>query len=516
VHALLSLLESHRRIFGTIAAILIAAVAVAAAAFYFVPRSHGNPTRLSGSQGGGDSGSGGANGSDSSSSTDTTSGGGQGSDTYVPGTEGTAGRAGSSGFSRLGAGNSTRFTRGTGKGPGAGARSVGVDTTSIKVGFVHIDFGAVNKVIKPGPGATTGDPMTHFNAFFKDVNNHGGINGRQIIAVDEPFDVVNPADQARACVDLTETKQVFAVISAGYFNQGPCITDHGVFYYEPDVASREDFDAAGGLLATVQATGQRVLQNWAANMESRGSLIHGHTIGTVEDGSAPAQQMFNEGLIPVLHAANDDPAVRSQLSNQNQIQVEVNRQKLAGVDVVFMGVDPSYSSPWIAAADNADWHPHYFTSDFLSTSEDFWADGQSQSLDGAFGTTALRTGQFVSGAGEPPLDASCRQRYQQITGQSIAPGTREYPFVELACGLVGDFAAAAGRAGAHLNTGSLSNGFRSLGVHPFPYHSDISYGSNKLDGGDYQRAVQWHYDCTSGGNAGCYELAEPSFSHYSF
>lgn len=506
-------LRAHRRLLRVVAGVAAGALTVTAAIAYFAPRDRSAPAGRMASDGSG-TGSGTA-GAVTTSTTDTTSGGGQGPDTVVGGTNGTAGRAGSGGAKRVGSADSTRFSTSRHTGPGAGSRSDGVDTTSIRVGFVHIDFGAINKIVKPGPGATTGDPMTHFNAFVRDVNGHGGVGGRRLIAVDEPFDILNPADQERACLDL-QSRHVLAVISAGYFSQGPCLTDAGIFLLQPDVASTQDYQLAGGLLATVQASGQRVLQNWAAGMESRGNLFHSHTIGTVEDGSAPAQQMFNEGLIPVLHAANDDPAVRSALTNQSQIQVEVTRQKLAGIDAVFMGVDPSYSSAWISAADNAGWHPHYFTSDFLSTAEDFWADGQSQSFDGGFGLTSLRTGQAVSGAGEPALDASCRSRYQQQTGQSIVPGTREYPFVELACGLVGDFAAAAAKAGNALTTGSLANGFRSMGTHPFPYHSDISFGSRKLDGGDYQRAVQWHYDCVTGGNSGCYKLAEPSFSHYGF
>lgn len=90
--------------------------------------------------------------------------------------------------------------------------SPGVTDDTIKVGVTYVDVEALQAV---GLEFDLGDVEGGYNALFDQINEDGGINGRQIEPVFAPVDPNSPAPAEEACVRLTEDEDVF--IAMGFF-----------------------------------------------------------------------------------------------------------------------------------------------------------------------------------------------------------------------------------------------------------------------------------------------------------
>ena len=91
--------------------------------------------------------------------------------------------------------------------------SPGVTEDTIKVGVTYVEVEALQAV---GLEFDLGDIEGGYNALVPDqINEDGGINGRQIEPVFAPVDPNSPAPAEEACVRLTEDEDVF--IAMGFF-----------------------------------------------------------------------------------------------------------------------------------------------------------------------------------------------------------------------------------------------------------------------------------------------------------
>jgi len=86
----------------------------------------------------------------------------------------------------------------------------GVTAETIKVGFTAIDFQALRDL---GIDISIADYQPFAQAFADDLNQRGGINGRQIELVIETFTPTGAATAEPACVKLTEDEEVFVVLN---------------------------------------------------------------------------------------------------------------------------------------------------------------------------------------------------------------------------------------------------------------------------------------------------------------
>ena len=103
----------------------------------------------------------------------------------------------------------------------AGGSTPGVTKDEIKVGITNIDFSSIRNIVD----IDHGDYEAAYRAVIKDVNKHGGINGRTVAPVFAAVSPVGTVAQQEACVKLTEDEKVFAAI--GFFN-----TDAPLCYVE--------------------------------------------------------------------------------------------------------------------------------------------------------------------------------------------------------------------------------------------------------------------------------------------
>ena len=96
--------------------------------------------------------------------------------------------------------------------PVATGPAPGVTDDTIKIGITYTDAAALQAV---GLDYEFGDMEAAYQALADDINEDGGIHGRQLELVFAPIDPTSPTPAEEKCVQLTEDEDVFIV--AGFF-----------------------------------------------------------------------------------------------------------------------------------------------------------------------------------------------------------------------------------------------------------------------------------------------------------
>ena len=106
---------------------------------------------------------------------------------------------------------------------GAVGQTQGVTSTSITIGVPYIDLATVDKLY--GLHLNQGSYPDAYNALIDNLNAHGGINGRTIIAKYAPVNPAVPTSGATSCTQLVQDNHVFVALNP-YF--GICFLEAGV------------------------------------------------------------------------------------------------------------------------------------------------------------------------------------------------------------------------------------------------------------------------------------------------
>lgn len=85
----------------------------------------------------------------------------------------------------------------------------GVSETTIKIGIVLFDL---DTILELGVDVGYGDQTQHYQLVIDEINEAGGILGRQIDPVYRLISPVDPAESDRVCVEFIEDDEVFAVL----------------------------------------------------------------------------------------------------------------------------------------------------------------------------------------------------------------------------------------------------------------------------------------------------------------
>ena len=122
-----------------------------------------------------------------------------------------------------GARSPTAAASGAGSTAGSGAEVAGVpgvgpgvSANRIKLGVALIDYKCVESYVD----SIYVDQETMWGYFVKNINDHGGINGRRIVADFKEICPIQPAAALSACTSFTEDDHVFAVIGSMYDTSG--------------------------------------------------------------------------------------------------------------------------------------------------------------------------------------------------------------------------------------------------------------------------------------------------------
>ena len=376
------------------------------------------------------------------------------------------------------------------------ASDIGVTAKTIKIGVPDVKLGGValgNEI----------DPKEYWKALVADVNSRGGVQGRKIVLDFATVDLSDYETQAAAaCRKWTEDDKVFAVVASGGFFGPPvrCITEeHRTPFINYDGQDESYYAAAKGLLFSTGQGKHRIMRNFGYWLH-RGGYLRSHKIGLLASDGFDRPPV-DQGLLPVVsrlgYTFTDKEyiSLTDRSAAPGQIAVAVQNMKAKGVDVVLAASNLLYQQLFVQQAEKQQYFPHYFASDFAGMTTDLLSDSYPQSWDGTVGVTGLRTGEEKVGLPEQPVDTQCRQIVAKATGKSIARGSVDSDGIMLVCGPFQRFVAGAVGAGANLTRSRLSQAIQQQGNVVIPYTAGASFRPGKFDASDFERTVQWHFDC---------------------
>ena len=321
----------------------------------------------------------------------------------------------------------------------------GLTEDTIRIGVIGADFGQLSQI---GLAPDLGNQEVTVQAFVDEINEGGGIAGRQIELRQTLIDGTGGADAAQAaCLEMTEDFGAFAVIVApavprdvarctAVTNQTLTIAATGF--------DRALYDEARGLLfsagSDTSMSTDRQYQGWAQIMDDEGYL-DGRTIGVVTSENTPEfVAAAEDALIPALEDLGHEVAVNAVLPcgeadpDCEQHEAAVQQMKEAGVDFVFMAAANLAGPTFVQAAQNLQFAPQWAANgnQVTDTVSQFF-DSVSGAWNGAIGTSTV----FALPEDITPGATECNEVVADRTDEQYEPGSDAFGFTAVTCLLFG-------------------------------------------------------------------------------
>jgi ABC-type branched-subunit amino acid transport system substrate-binding protein len=388
-------------------------------------------------------------------------------------------------------------TPGSSSSPAPVGSTQGLTDDTIKIGVVMLDLSAVAPL---GLGLDNYEvPLQKaaFEAYFKLINNAGGINGRRIVPVYASTDVLattGPHSDPAICVRMAKDEKVFAVI--GYPEKaGPCLAvQHSIPVIlngsKLEQEYRESHNYLIGAVPSIERTGRL----WARALVDTG-VIEGHHVGLLSVGDGGDSSQGALAAATELADLDHPVTLHSQVSPTNAIadvQVAVQKMKQAGIDQVMLTTSFAEAVQFTTFAQDQKFYPQYLTSGLGALAADGLLRSAPPVLDGAIG---FNSGAVPpAGEEETPDVAQCRQEFNDGTdGKDLAAG--EENSVTTICGVVDLFVRAATNAGKDLTTQTFVDAVEHLKDFTFPGLLGGTFGPGKTDFADGLQPVVFSSDC---------------------
>ena len=217
----------------------------------------------------------------------------------------------------------------------------GVTATSIKLGVALIDYDCIKQFID----FNRGNQQAVEQSFVDDINNHGGILGRQIVPVYKTYCPIDPKVALATCASFTQDSQVFAVVGV-FAPTSPdaqlCVSrDHNTILLDHELLQSTIAQAPPGLLITPDITAERRVNVLVNLLKKQGSLA-GKKVASLADQDSKASvdkvvapaftalglQQGSTGVVTIQ--GTDTSAAQSQLDSF------IEKWKSEGVQALFL------------------------------------------------------------------------------------------------------------------------------------------------------------------------------------
>jgi len=208
------------------------------------------------------------------------------------------------------------------------ASDVGITADTIKIGVAVSDLEAIRAMGISIPDTLTTDHlMDRWQVFFDDMNEAGGINGRQIELVRL---VWNPLDQSTfdtLCAEATVDNELFLVVNGTGLSSiaRKCLLDAGVPIMYGDVMSQSELDTglAISLAPPSEAVAAAGAKAWIASGEAAAGAVVGvlsnNTPALSAAGKAAEAALTEAGytvkLIELNSVSGDNAAINEEGAN---------------------------------------------------------------------------------------------------------------------------------------------------------------------------------------------------------
>jgi hypothetical protein len=217
----------------------------------------------------------------------------------------------------------------------------GVTPSTIKIGVINVDFNCIKQFVDE----TFGNQPAIDQVLIDDLNAHGGVLGRKLVAVYRSYCPIGNAGALAACTAFTEDDKVFAVLGLLYDNTGDadlCLTrDHQTIYEGFELRQQWVDQSPPGLMVTVDITAERrslVLLNL---LRAQGKLA-ARKVATFTDTDTVAT--VNKVVKPALDTMGvpqGSPAAVTIIGSdttaaQAQLDSFIEKWKAEGVTAVWM------------------------------------------------------------------------------------------------------------------------------------------------------------------------------------
>ena len=226
----------------------------------------------------------------------------------------------------------------------ATARGVTAETITIGVSYLDIDL-LVQMGLSP---ASWGDQELVIHALVDDINNRGGINGRQVEVVIEKYSPVDTPAAEAACLRLTADNEVFAVLFGFLGPAEPantCIVGQQETILVGGTITAERMAEARAPWVNERAERQVTSQALLTLLNDNGDL-QGRSIAVVADPPSAtqrdgiAEQLRELGVEPVVEITTSSPV--GDIAAQNQEWAALSeRIRVAGTDTILLVGNPS-------------------------------------------------------------------------------------------------------------------------------------------------------------------------------
>ncbi|WP_436776385.1 ABC transporter substrate-binding protein [Yinghuangia sp. YIM S09857] len=367
----------------------------------------------------------------------------------------------------------------------ASTASPGVTSDTIELGIAYPDFSSVQQFV----AIDQGDYEATYNALIKKINDAGGIHGRKIVPVYGKANLISPTAAQQTCVELTEDKDVFAVLAVAVReDQALCYTDThrtAMVGWSQSKASAARARAPWFTYYVGDDSPVGGMEVFAARGDFAGrkvAVVANATEKTsVDKHVLPALQRL--GVTPVttgyMPASAGDAAAYAQ-----QAGVFLQKAQAEGADTLLLVGPISMTLPQIL--EKAAWRPKLL---FTIAPTAYLADKGTHDfgiLDGSVAATQVQDWN------DPAMQDCVRtveQAIPALTGKLADPATvpsgqpQPGASVAAACQTLALFTALADKAGPQLNYGTFQQAGFELGrLHIPGLRDDATYGPQTTNG----------------------------------
>ncbi|HWS45345.1 MAG TPA: ABC transporter substrate-binding protein [Acidimicrobiia bacterium] len=222
--------------------------------------------------------------------------------------------------------------------------SQGITNSTIKVGVSLIDYTCLPKSLF---GSIRVNQDVAYRAYFTDINQHGGIDGRQIVPVFATFCPVGSITALRVCTKFTEDDKVFAVMGTMFDTSGDaqtCVAKrHNVPLVTFDLTQAIMDKSPPGLIIFAGPNPERIAAVVLQLAKQEGTL-NGKTVAVLAESTSASR--VKSTIEPALKAM---PGVKTgstayisvgssqdTTAQQAQLDAFIERWKSESVNAVFI------------------------------------------------------------------------------------------------------------------------------------------------------------------------------------
>ncbi len=215
----------------------------------------------------------------------------------------------------------------------------GVTETEIAIGVAAIDPVQINELFGIDIGIFPVQDL--YAALSADLNEQGGIHGRNVVVHVVSFLPIGSTDSERVCTELIEDKRVFVVIGQFLEDNALCITElHGHPYVGHFGENTERQERSNGLFFATEMKQTRQRVGGTTEMIRAGDL-DGYNVGLYYE--APPDKEYADAVQPLLEEAginvvgvySPGAATTDTVQNEQNTDAISTRMEADGVDLIL-------------------------------------------------------------------------------------------------------------------------------------------------------------------------------------